>query len=52
MKRGNQQDATIRSLLTISVSKFFVHLYAHLQDIKDRVLLHMVYRAGYVGCGW
>jgi len=26
--------------------------YAHLQESKDRVLLHMVYCAGSAGCGW
>ena len=36
-RRKNQQDATIRGLLLISVSTCFGHHYAHLQEIKDRV---------------
>ena len=51
-KRENQQDATIRSLLSISVSTCFGHHYTHLQDNKDRVLLHVVYCPGSAGCGW
>ena len=47
-----QQDATIRCLLSTSVSTCFRHHYAHLQENKDRVLLHMVYCAGSAGCGW
>ena len=50
-KRKNQQDATIRCLLSTSVSTCFGHHYAHLQEKTDRVLLHMVYCAGcVVGC--
>ena len=52
MKREDQQDATIRCLLLTSVSTCFGHHYAHLQEIKDHVLLHMVYCAGSAGCGW
>ena len=52
MKREDQQDSTIRCLLLTSVSTCFGHHYAHLQESKDRVLLHMVYCAGYAGCGW
>ena len=38
MKREeNQQDATIRCLLLTSVSTFFGHHYAHIQESKDRV---------------
>jgi len=51
-ERENQQDATIRCLLSISVSTCFGHHYAHLRENKDRVLLHVVYCAGSVGCGW
>ena len=36
-ERGNQQDATIRCLLSTSVSTCFGHHYAHLQENKDRV---------------
>ena len=49
MKREYQQDATIqmfivnfRYLLT-TVSTCFGHHYAHHQQNKDRVLLHMVF---------
>ena len=48
-ERENQKDATIRCLLSTSVSTCFEHHYAHLQENKDRVLLHVVYCAG---CGW
>ena len=51
-ERENQQDATIRSLLSTSVSTCFGHQYAHPQEIKDLVLLHMVYCADSAGCGW
>jgi len=34
------------------VSTCFGHNYAHLQENKDRVLLHTVYCAGSAGCGW
>ena len=51
-EKENQQDATLRCLLSTSVSTCFGHHYAHLQEIKDRVLLHMVYCAGSAGCGW
>ena len=37
MKRENQQDATIRCLLLISVSTCFGHHYAHLQKNKGLV---------------
>jgi len=38
MKREkNQQDATIRVLLLTSVSTYFGHHYAHLQEIKGPV---------------
>jgi len=35
-ERENQQDATIRCLLSNSVSTCFGHHYAHLQDNKGR----------------
>ena len=41
--KKNQQDATIRCLLSTSVSTCFGHNYAHLHENKDRVLLHTVY---------
>jgi hypothetical protein len=44
-ERENQQAATIRCLLSTSVSTCFGHHYAHLQENKDHVLLHMVYCA-------
>jgi len=37
MKREDQQDATIRRLLLTSVSTYFGHHYAHLQENKDPV---------------
>ena len=37
MKRGNQQDATIKCLLLTSVSTCFGHHYAHLQENKGPV---------------
>jgi len=36
-RQKNQQDATIRCLLFISVSTCFGHHYAHLQEIKGPV---------------
>ena len=33
-------------------STCFGHYYAHLQENKDRVLLHVVCCAGSAGCGW
>jgi len=44
-ERENQHDATIGCLLSTSVSTCLGHHYAHLQENKDRVLLHMVYCA-------
>jgi len=48
-EREYQQDATIRMfiinfrcLLSTTVSTCFGHYYAHHQENKDRVLLHMV----------
>ena len=38
-REKHQQDATIRCLLSTSASTCFGHHYAHLQEIKDRVLL-------------
>ena len=35
-----------------TVSTCFGHHYAHLQENKDRVLLHVVCCAGSAGCGW
>ena len=53
MKREKKpKNATIRCILSTSVSTCFGHHYAHLQEIKDRVLLHTVYSAGSAGCGW
>jgi len=37
MKREDQQDATIRCLLLTSVSTYFGHHYAHLQENKSPV---------------
>jgi len=37
MKKEDQQDATIRCLLLISVSTCFGHHYVHLQENKDPV---------------
>ena len=51
-EKKNQQDATIRCLLSTSVSTCFGHHYAHLQENKDSVLLHTAYCAGSAGCGW
>jgi len=63
VKREYQQDATtqtfivnFRCLLLTTVSTCFGHHYAHHQENKDRVLLHMVFAlvvldvAGY-SCG-
>ena len=50
-ERENQQDATIRCLLSTSVSTCFGHRYSHLQENKDRVLLYTVYCAGSAECG-
>ena len=36
-ERENHKDATIRCLLSTSVSTCFGHHYAHLQENKDRV---------------
>jgi len=47
-ERENQQDATIRCLLSTSVPAYFGHHYAHFQENKDRVLLHAV--CCFVGC--
>jgi hypothetical protein len=41
-ERKNQQDATIRCLLSTSVSTCFRHHYAHLQENKDRVTAYGV----------
>ena len=43
-ERKNQQDATIRCLLSTSVSTCFGHHYAHLQENKDRVTAYGVLR--------
>jgi len=51
-REKTKKDAAIRSLLSTSVSTCFGHHYAHLQENKDRVLLHMVYCAGSAGCDW
>jgi len=40
--KENQQDATIRCLLSTSVSTCFGHHYAHLQENKDRVTAYGV----------
>ena len=37
MKREDQQNATIRCLLLTSVSTYFGHHYAHLQENKDPI---------------
>jgi len=52
MKRENQQDATIRCLLLTSVSTFFWHHYAHLQENKGPFTAFGVNWSGFVGCGW
>jgi len=36
-EKNNQQDATIRCLLSTSVSTYFWHHYAHLQENKGPV---------------
>jgi hypothetical protein len=41
-REKNQQDATIRCLLSTSVSTCFGHHYAHLQESKDRVTAYGV----------
>ena len=41
-EKKNQQDATIRCLLSTSVSTCFGHHYAHLQENKDRVTAYGV----------
>ena len=41
-ERKNQQDATIRCLLSTSVSTCYGHHYAHLQENKDRVTAYGV----------
>ena len=43
-ERENQKDATIRCLLSTSVSTCFGHHYAHLQENKDRVTAYDVMR--------
>jgi hypothetical protein len=43
-EKYNQQDATIRYLLSTSVSTCFGHHYAHLQQNKDRVTAYGVLR--------
>ena len=43
-REKNQQDATIRCLLSTSVSTCFGHYYAHLQKNKDRVTAYGVLR--------
>ena len=43
-ERENQQDLTIRCLLSTSVSTCFVRHYAHLQEKKDRVTAYGVLR--------
>jgi len=45
-ERKNQPDATVKRLLSTSVSTCFGNHYANLQEDKDRVLLHTVYCAG------
>jgi len=41
-ERENEKDATIRCLLSTSVSTCFGHDYAHLQENKDRVTAYGV----------
>jgi len=48
-RQKTKKDATIRCLLSTSVSTCFGPHYAHLQENKDRVLLHTVYCAGSAG---
>jgi len=43
MKRENQQDATVRCLLSTSVPKCFGHHYAHLQESKEPVTVFGVF---------
>ena len=52
--RCNNIDAycQFRCLILTTVSTCFGHLYAHHQEKKDHVLLHMGLYAGSVGCGW
>ena len=47
----NQQNATIRCLLLISISTCFGHYYAHLQENKCPVTAFGVL-SGSAGCGW
>ena len=49
-KTNKMQQSDV--LLSTFVSTCFGHHYAHLQENKDRVLLHVVYCAGSAGCGW
>ena len=44
MKREDQQDATIRCLLLTSVSTYFGHHYAHLQENKGPVTVLTSYK--------
>ena len=44
MKREDQQNATIRCLLSTCVSTCFGHHYTHLQENKDRVTAYGVLR--------
>ena len=50
-ERKNQQDATIRCLLSASVSTCFGHYYAHLQENKDRVTALVLLDVVGGGCG-
>jgi len=53
VKRENTNEMQqFRCLLSTTVSTCFGHHYAHHQENKDRVLLHMVFCAGSVACGW
>jgi len=52
-ERENQQDATIRCLLSTSVSTCFGHHYAHLQEIEDRFTAYgVLVLLDVVGSGW
>jgi len=41
-KRENQQDATIICLLLTSISTYFGHHYAHLQENKEPIIAYGV----------
>ena len=52
VKRGKTNKMQQSDVYYQLVSTRFEHHYAHLQENKDRVLLHVVCCAGSAGCGW